>query len=53
MHKLIGQFNRARTEANARKLLAYIAKHPMAVCTASQCDMSIIDIARAKAKAAA
>ena len=45
MHKLIQEFNRSRTEAAAVRLLAYIEKHPMATCTASQCDMSIIEIA--------
>jgi hypothetical protein len=46
MHKLIVEFNRDRCEAKARKLLAYLDKHPMAICMASSCDCSIIELAR-------
>lgn len=50
MAKLIIEFNRDRTVARAKRLIAYLNKHPMATCFASSCDVSIIEIARKVAK---
>lgn len=46
MRKLIDTFNRHRTVDNARKLLAYLDKHPMAICMAFDDDITIIGYAR-------
>ncbi len=47
MHKLIQAFIAKPTTENARKLVAYLNKHPMAEVTAGMVDRDMIAKARA------
>lgn len=47
MTKLIQKFKDDQTIENAKKLVAYNSKHPMAICMVSQADAEIIKQAQA------
>ena len=47
MHKLLTAYRAAPSPVTARRLLAHIEKHPMALCMATSEDMATISAARA------
>ena len=46
MHQYIATYRQAPTLANARRLLAYIDKHPMATCLATIEDLTTLEAAK-------
>jgi hypothetical protein len=46
MRKLIQAFNEIESRTNAKRLLAYVSKHPMALVLASDDDIRAIERAR-------
>ena len=46
MEKLLARYKETQTNADAKKLVAYINKHPMALCLASPVQIHWIEQAK-------